>query len=70
MPDGKMDTKLAVIQNDLGYIKEQIKGIDNKVSTHLVTREEFEPVKKIVYGLVGLALIAVVTAVLNMVVQR
>lgn len=63
------DIKLAVIQNDLTYIKEKMNAIDTKVSQGYVTKEEFEPVRKIVYGLVSLVLIAVVGALVALVVS-
>jgi hypothetical protein len=62
------EIKLAVIQNDLTYIKEKLNAVDNKVSSHYVSKEEFEPIKKIVYGLVSLILIAVVGALVALVV--
>lgn len=68
MPDQSDETKLAVIQTDLTYIKEKLNAVDNKVSSHYVSKEEFEPIKKIVYGLVSLILIAVVGALVALVV--
>lgn len=62
------ETKLAVMQNDLTYIKEKLNAVDNKVSSHYVSKEEFEPVKNIVYGLVTLILVAVVGALIALVV--
>jgi hypothetical protein len=62
------ETKLAVIQTDLTYIKEKLNAVDNKVSSHYVSKEEFEPIKKIVYGLVSLILIAVVGALVALVI--
>lgn len=63
------DVTLAVIQNDLGYLKEKMNSIDNKVSSGYVSKEEFEPIKKIVYGVVSLILIAVVGALVALVVS-
>jgi hypothetical protein len=62
------DIKLAVIQNDLTYIKEKMNAIDLKVSSGYVSKEEFEPVRKIVYGLVSIILIAVIGALVALVV--
>ena len=62
------DIKLAVIQNDLSYIKEKMNAIDTKVSSGYVSKEEFEPIKKIVYGVVSLILIAVVGALVALVI--
>ena len=62
------DVKLAVIQNDLTYIKEKLNAVDNKVSSNYVSKDEFEPVRKIVYGLVALILVAVVGALVALVI--
>ena len=62
------ETKLAVIQTDLTYIKEKLNAVDNKVSSNYVSKEEFEPIKNIVYGLVSLILVAVVGALVAIVV--
>lgn len=62
------NVKLAVIQNDLTYIKEKLNAVDTKVSQNYVSKDEFEPVRKIVYGLVTLILIAVVGALVALVV--
>lgn len=62
------ETKLAVMQTDLTYIKEKLNAVDQKVSTHYVSKEEFEPIRKIVYGMVSLILIAVVGALVALVV--
>ncbi len=62
------ETKLAVIQTDLAYIKEKLNTVDQKVTAHYVSKEEFDPIKKIVYGMVSLILIAVVGALLALVI--
>lgn len=62
------DVKLAVLQNDMSYVKDKLDSIDNKVSSGYVSKEEFEPIKKIVYGMVSLILTAVVGAVIALVV--
>lgn len=63
-------TKLAVIQNDIGYIKDQLKGIDDKVSENYVPLSRYLPIEKVVYGLVSLILVAVVGALISLVVNR
>lgn len=63
------EVKFAVMQNDLTYIKEKLNMVDSKVSSNYVSKEEFEPIKRIVYGLVTLILIAVVGALLALVVK-
>lgn len=66
--DNRDDIKLAVIQNDLTYMKDKLNAIDTKVSSGYVSKEEFEPIKKIVYGVVSLILVAVVGALVALVV--
>lgn len=68
MPDQNDTTKLAVLETNMVYIKEKLDDIDKKVSSGYVSKEEFEPIKKIVYGLVSLILTAVVGAVVALVI--
>jgi hypothetical protein len=65
--DNRDDIKLAVIQNDLTYMKDKLNAIDTKVSSGYVSKEEFEPIKKIVYGVVSLILVAVVGSLVALV---
>ena len=51
---------LAVVANDVKHIKSNM--------DKLVTRNEFEPVRNIVYGLAGLILVGVVAGLLALVV--
>lgn len=62
------DVKLAVMQNDLAYVKDTVTKLDTKISSGYVSKEEFEPIKKIVYGVVSLILVAVVGALVALVV--
>lgn len=64
------EVKLAVIQTDINYIKDKLNSVDQKVSSHYVSKEEFEPIKKIVYGLTTLILVAVVGALVSVVVKQ
>jgi hypothetical protein len=66
----KLITDLAVIANDISYIKGQIVEIKQKLEGEYVTHDEFEPVKKVVYGLVSLILVAVVGALLGLVIFK
>lgn len=72
-----LNTKVAVILNDVTHIREEIGDIKTELHDQreenrkdLVRKEEFEPVKKIVYGLVGLILVAVVGAIVALVVTQ
>lgn len=57
----------AVMANDISYIKAEVTEIKNKLEADYVTRQELDPIKKIVYGIVALVLTAVVGGVLALV---
>ena len=44
---------------DLAYIKADIREIKNRLDNKYVSLDVFDPVRKLVYGLVGIVLIAV-----------
>lgn len=64
-----MAVNQAVMANDIQYIKQKLDSIETQVTSHYITKDEFEPVKRLVYGMVGLILIAVVGALVNIVVH-
>lgn len=68
------ETRLAVIANDIIYIKEKLKTIDDKIEGDFISREEFsakfDPIQRIVYGLVSLVLISVFGALIGVVILR
>lgn len=66
---GKTDENQGVIITELAYIKRDIAEIKQTVTQNYVTRNEYEPVKKIVYGLVSIILIAVVGGILSAVIK-
>lgn len=77
MPEYNPSTDIAVIKNDISYIKSiqqsqgaQLSSIDAKVGSHYVTKEEFAPIKNLVYGVVGLLLAALIGALVNLVVHK
>lgn len=64
------EVSLAVIANDIAYIKKDIADIKDTVSKNYITREEFDPIKKVVYGLVSLILIGVVGALMALIINK
>ncbi len=54
---------------DLQYIKDALKKIESRLDTQFVTRDVFDPIRNLVYGQVGLILIAVATGVLALVLR-
>ena len=63
-------TDIAVIKSNMLDIKEDVRDIKEKLEKNYVTQDQFEPVKKIVYGLVGLILVAVVGALIGLVIKK
>ena len=66
-------TTLAVMGADIAYIKQdlsEIKGCITGLSGKYITKPEFEPVKKLVYGLAALILIAVIGAITRVVLVK
>jgi len=66
---GVEEVKIAVICNDMEYVKKTLEKIDRRLELDYITKTEFEPIKKIVYGLVMLVLTAVVGAIVSLVLK-
>jgi hypothetical protein len=60
---------IDVIATKLDYIQRDVADIKVKLEKDYVTQEAFEPIRKIVYGMVGLVLVAVVSALIALVVR-
>ena len=61
--------EIKLIQKDIGYMKESMRRIEDKLKDEFVVRQEFEPIKKIVYGLVSLILLGVGGAVMGLIIK-
>ena len=61
---------IDVIATKLDYIQRDIVEIKVKLESEYVTQDEFEPVKKIVYGMVGVILLAVIGALITLVLRQ
>lgn len=61
---------LEVMANDLKHISRDVTEIKSTLRGSYVTKDEFEPVKKLVYGLAGLVLTSVGVGVLGLVVLQ
>lgn len=64
------ETQIAVMVESVGTIKRDVSEIKEKLESHYVTKEEFDPIKKVVYGMVSLVLVAVIGALLALVIIR
>jgi hypothetical protein len=63
-----MNTPDDPIHVELRYIRRDLDDIKSKMDDSYVTKDEFAPVKNLVYGLVTLILTAVVGALIALVV--
>jgi len=61
---------IAIIATKVDAIQQTVKDIQGKLEADFVTRAEFDPVKKIVYGMVGLILTIVFTALVYLVIRK
>ena len=64
------EINIAVITSQLADIKDDIRDIKLKLENDYITRNEFDPYKRIIQGLVALVLTAVVGAVLTLVIRQ
>ena len=71
MPNlGEVNTKIELALDQLKRVRDDLAKIDAKLERDYVTQEAFTPVRNIVYGLVGLILVGVVTALLALVIMK
>lgn len=63
-------TQLAVMSETLVYLKLNVSDIKDKLESNYVSKEEFAPIAKIVYGLVSVILLAVVGALVALVLKK
>lgn len=66
----QLATDVAVILSKVEYIEADVKSVKGKLEEDYVTQDQFEPVKKVVYGLVSIILVAVVVALVALVVVK
>lgn len=64
-----LDTSVAVILSKVSRIESDIDKINNKLESSYVTQDEFEPVKKLVFGMVSIILVAVIGAIVALVIK-
>lgn len=62
-------TDIRIILNDIQYIKDDVKEIKTSIQSNYVTKDQFDPVRRLVYGLVTVTLSSVVVAILALVLK-
>jgi len=62
-----VETRLAVMETNIEHIQKDIAEIKRMLANNYITKAEFDPVRRIVYGGVSLVLVAVFTAIIALV---
>lgn len=70
MNDKTIETELAVLQTQIGQVQKDITEIKELVKEQYVLKSEFDPVRKIVYGLVSVILVGVIGALMTLVIKQ
>ncbi len=60
---------LVSIAKDIEYLKRDVSEIKTKLENNYVSKDEFTPVRNIVYGLVGILGVATVGAILRLIIK-
>jgi hypothetical protein len=74
-PNG-LETKIAIsnLQKDVQYMREKLDELSDKLDEKYVTQDEFkakfDPISKIVYGIVAIIVTTVVGALLSVVINK
>lgn len=66
----RIDERVEDAKEDRAQIKESISGMEKVMKEGYVRKEEFEPIKKVVYGLVALILGGVGTGFMALILQN
>lgn len=61
---------IAVIKEQVSTIKGDVRDIKDRMEKDYVTQDQFEPIKRLVYGTVTLVLSAVVLGVLALIMRK
>jgi len=59
----------GIVLTKLDYIQRDLVEIKVKLEKDYVTKDEFDPIKKVVYGLVSIMLVALIGSVLSLVIK-
>lgn len=66
----QLATDVAVILSKVQYIESDVKSVKDKLENDYVTQDQFEPIKKVVYGLVSIILVSVIVALVALVIIK
>lgn len=61
--------KIDLLAQDVSYIKDDVKDIKFQISSNYVTKDQFDPVRRLVYGTAGIVLTAFMVAAVALVIK-
>ena len=64
-----LKTDIAIISTKLDNVQVDVKEIKEKLESDYVTKEEFDPYKRIIQGIITLILTAIVGALLTLILK-
>lgn len=67
--NSKTQESISLMMKDISYIKDDLAEIKMKMDSKYVSKEEFDPIKKLVYGMTGLILTGFVIALIALVIK-
>lgn len=62
--------RVKVVQRDVAVVQRDVAEVKNSLPTRYVTAAEFGPVRTVVYGAVGVGLLAIAGALVSLVVRK
>jgi tetrahydromethanopterin S-methyltransferase subunit B len=68
--NNQLSVDLAVIAEKVSNIEQKVTSIEAKLEKDYVTVDEHDPIKRIVYGTVGVILLAVIGALIALVIKQ
>jgi len=63
------DIDLAIVSSDVKYLVKQVDEINVLLKNHYVTQDQFEPIKRIIYGMVAVILLAFLGAIAALIIK-
>lgn len=66
--DKATNTDLIVYKID--ELKKQFNNLEEKIDNNFVTKTEFDPIKRLVYGMVGIILTGVIVGILAIIIKK
>jgi hypothetical protein len=64
-----LQTSVAVILTKVSRIENDLDKVNRRLEYNYVTQDQFEPVRKLVYGMVSIILLAVIGAIVALVIK-